>query len=438
MHDIHVPSDIQARYLPRRKAVSLIIGGFTLVGFLAFFALLASDPDRAWQAYVSNWLFFASVAQGAIMLGVATTITRAKWNWSVRRVSLSFGAFLPIAFLLLLPMLGLREDFFPWIEKMEYDEIVQKKEAYLNIPFLIARNIVLPLLLFGLSLMFIVLAIRPDLGPERARDEDGDPARARWRERIAGGWLGQEAEVERSWSRMSRLAPALALVYAFVMSVIAIDWAMSLEPHWFSMLFPAWFFMGAFWGGIALTVVAVVVLKKLAPDFDEAMGPQQLHDLGKLVFAFSIFWMYLVFSQYIVIWYAKLPWEQEWVIHRSDAEWGPLSIAMLVLCFAIPFVALLGRKPKLIPGWLGAIAFIALIGLWLERFILIAPSLHVSGTPTLTAWEPLIGLGFLGLFIGSARWFLQTFPVIQMWQPPKEPEMVERELPQDAELAPRV
>lgn len=430
MHDIKIPSDIQARYLPRRRGVSLIIGAFALVGFLAFAFLLTVDPDRAWQAYVSNWLFFASIAQGAIILGVATTITKAKWNWSVRRVSMAFGAFLPVAFILIIPMLiGLRENYFPWIEQMAYDPIVQLKEAYLNIPFLVARNVVGLLILFGLSLMFMYWALRPDLGPERSEDEEGDAGRARWRDRIAGDWIGQEAEEARSWARMKVLAPALALVFSVVMSIVAIDWAMSLESHWFSMLFPAWYFMGGFWGGILLTALAVVLLKRMAPDFDEAMGPQQLHDLGKLAFGFSIFWAYMVFSQYIVIWYGKLPWEQVWVIDRSGPEWGPLSLMMIVLCFVVPFVALIGRNPKMIPGWLGAIAFLALIGLWLERFILVAPTLHEPGTSTITLWEPLIGIGFLALFIGTTRWFLSTFPVIQIWQPPQEPESVEAELP---------
>jgi hypothetical protein len=429
MHDIHVPSDIQARYLPRRRGVSLVIGAFTLVGFLTFLSLLRIDPDRAWQAYVSNWLFFAAIAQGAVVFAAATTITKAKWNWSVRRVSLAFGAFLPIAFILLLPMLGLREDYFTWMRYMDVDPVVQAKAGYLNIPFLIARNLVGPILLFGLSLIFMYFALRPDLGPERAADEVGDGGRAQWRERLSAGWLGQEQEEVRSWQRLKVLAPALALVYATVMSFLAIDWAMSLEPHWFSTMFPAWFFMGSFWGGIAVTVVAVVLLKKLASDFDESMGPQQLHDLGKLTFAFSVFWMYLVFSQYIVIWYGKLPWEQEWIIHRSGADWGGYSVAVIILCFAIPFAALIGRKPKLIPGWLGAIAFIALLGLWLERFLYIAPSLHEPGTATLTLWEPMIALGFLGLFVGSVRWFFSTFPVIQIWQPPTEPEMIEAELP---------
>jgi len=438
MHDIHVPSEIEARYLPRNPATSLILGALTLVGFGAFAFLLTSDPDRAWQAYVSNWLFFASVAQGAIMVGVATTITKARWNWSVRRISLAFGAFLPVAFILVIPMLiGLRENYFPWIEQMAYDPIVQLKEAYLNIPFLVARNVVGLLILFGLSLMFMYFTLRPDLGAVRDGDAEDDPGRARWRQRLASGWRGEDEEVARSWARMKVMAPALALVFALVMSIVAIDWAMSLESHWFSMLFPAWYFMGAFWGGILLTVVGAVVLKRKTPYFDEHIGPQQLHDLGKLAFGFSIFWAYLVFSQYIVIWYGKLPWEQVWVIDRSGADWGGLSLAMITLCFFIPFVALIGRNPKMIPGWVGSVALLALAGLWLERFILVAPTLHEAGTPTLTLWEPLIALGFLGLFIGTTRWFLTTFPVIQIWQPPQEPESLEAELPPE-EAAARV
>ncbi len=429
MHEIHVPTDLKARYLSRRPGVTLGLAGAAVVGLLAFLFLLGTDPDRAWQAYVSNWLFFTSVAQGSIILCAVTVITKAKWNWSVRRVSLAMGAFLPIAFLLLLPMLGLRENYFPWIEAMAHDEIVQKKAAYLNIPFLITRNVVGALLLFGVSLIFMYLALRPDLGPERAGDEGDDTGRAGWRERISGNWRGLDAERGHSWARLTVLSPVLVLTYAVVMSIFAIDWAMSLEPHWFSTLFPAWFFMGAFWSGILATIVGMVLLKRGDGHFDEHMGPQQQHDLGKLAFGFAIFWTYLFWSQYIVIWYGKLPWEQAWIVHRSGPEWGPLSLVVISLCFIVPFAALMGRAPKLLPHWLGGVAVLALIGLWLERFLLVAPSLHVEGTATLTFWEPLIGLGFLGVFAMSVRWFLATFPAMQLWQPDPEPEMMEAELP---------
>lgn len=430
MHEIPIPQKIEARYLPRTRGALLLPLGMAAVGAIAFFVLLGSNPDRAWQAYVSNWLFFTSVAMGGIILCAVTVITKARWNWSVRRISLSFGAFLPFAFLLLLPMLlFLRENYFPWIYYMETDEIVQKKAAYLNIPFLTLRNLVGSAVLFGLALLFMVRALRPDLGPERASDEEGDAGRASWRARLASGWRGQAEEEAHSWASLKVLAPTLVLVYAVVMSIFVIDWAMSLEPHWFSTMFPGWFFMGAFWTGILATTLVAVLLKRTVPFVEEHVGPLQMHDLGKGSFAFSIFWTYLFWAQYIVIWYGKLPWEQEWIVHRAGAEWGPLSLVTLVLCFVVPFAGLIGKAPKLIPGWLGGVAALALLGVWLERFLLVAPSLHEAGTPTITLWEPLIGIGFLGIFAGGARWFLSTFPVIQVWQPRPEPEMVEAERP---------
>jgi Ni/Fe-hydrogenase subunit HybB-like protein len=428
MHDIHVPERIEARYLTPVRGTTLLLGVLVAVGALAFFALLGADADRAWQAYVANWLFFTGIAQGALIFCAATVITKAKWNWSVRRLSLAMGAFLPLSYLLLLPMLGLREDYFTWIDKMAYDEIVQLKAAYLNIPFLVTRTLIGPAVLFTMSLIFMYWALRPDLGPERSADEGGVTGRAAWRERLAGNWLGREAEEARSWQRLKVLAPALVLVYAVVMSMLVVDFAMTLEPHWFSTLFPVWYFMAAFWGGIAVTVVTMVLLKRRDPYFDEHMGPQQKHDLGKLLFGFSVFWAYLFWSQYIVQWYGKLPWEQAWFINRSTPEWGPLSLLVIFLCFVVPFAALMGRKPKMIPIWLGGVAGVALFGLWLERWLLIAPSLHTEGNPTITFWEPLIGLGFLGIFAFAVRWFLATFPVIQLWQPKPEPEMYDREL----------
>lgn len=427
MHDIHVPSDIQARYLTPARGVTFLLLAMVAAGAVAFVALLGADPDRAWQSYVANWLFFTGVAQGAVIFCAATVIVKARWNWSVRRVSLAMGAFLPLSYLLMLPMLTLREDYFPWIEEMDYDPIVQAKEAYLNIPFLMTRNVVGLAILFGISMIFMYWALRPDMSDDRAEAEDGVKSRASWRERLGGNWRGQDAEESRAWSRLKILAPVLILTYALVMSLVAVDWAMSLDTHWFSMLFPAWYFMGSFWGGIAFTVIVMVLLKRASPYFNQHMGPQQEHDLGKLTFGFSIFWAYLVFSQYIVIWYGKLPWEMSWIIDRAGEDWGGLSLLVIILCFLVPFAGLMGRQPKMNAAWLGSIAVIAMVGLWLERWLLIAPTLHEPGTATLTVWEPLIGIGFLGLFALSIRWFLSTFPVVQIWQHPQEPEMLDRE-----------
>jgi len=428
MAHIHIPSDIPVRYLPRSRTASQIAGALFLVGLVSFVIRLGQDPLSAWISYITNWMFFTSIAMGGVLFAVVTWIVKAKWNWSLRRVGHAFAAFLPVSFVLMLPMLSLRENYFPWIEAMAYDPIVQAKAAYLNIPFLISRNVVGLLLLFGLAMYWVYLAVRPDMGLVHGAEE-GDPARATWREKLTQGWMGQEQEEVASYHRMTTLAPVIVLVYAVVMSIISYDWAMSLEPHWFSTMFGAWFFMAALLGGVTTTALWGLYLRTQSKDAANHIGLQQRHDIGKLTFGFTVFWMYLFFSQYIVIWYGKLPWEQAWIIHRSDEYWGGFSLLVLALCFFVPFIGLIGRKAKMKPKIYAVFGASILIGLWLERYALVAPSLYHKGDPIFTIWHPLIGCMFLGLYLGAVRWFLNTFPVLQLWQPMVDPESVEAEMP---------
>ncbi len=424
----HIPSEVPVRYLARDKNMNTAAGVLFFVGLVAFVVRLTQDSQSAWISYITNWMFFTSIAMGSVLFAVATWVVKAKWNWSVRRVSQAAAAFLPISFVLMLPMLTLGDGYFPWIEMMGSDPIVAKKAAYLNMPFLITRNVVGLALLFGLSCYFVYLAVRPDMGLSDESDED-DAQRASWRKKLTQGWEGQEKEEVNSYKRMTTMAPAFVVVYALVMTIVSYDWAMSLEPHWFSTMFGPWFFMGAFWGGITATGLWSVYLRTKHKDLENHIGLQQRHDLGKLTFAFTVFWGYLFFSQYIVIWYGKLPWEQAWIIRRSGPVWGGFSILVVSLCFLVPFIGLMGRKPKMVPRIYSFFACIILLGLWLERYGMVAPSLHHAGDPIFTIWQPLIGLMFLGLYLGAVRWFFSTFPVIQLWQPMVDPESLEAELP---------
>ena len=429
MH-IHVPSRIPVKHLERSTGMTILAGVLCAVGLVAFFLTLSRDADQAWRAWVVNWLFFTSISMGAVMVAVVTWLVKAKWNWSVRRVSLSFAAFLPISFVLFLPMLFLGGDYFPWVEEMAHDPILQNKQAWLNLPFLVSRNVLGLLLLCGMAMYFAYHAVRPDAGLADGAG-DAEPRRAKTRARYMQQWLGQDAEEARSYHRMTRLAPALILCYAVVMSVISFDWIMSLEPHWFSTIFGAWFFMGAFWAGFALTALVTVLLKRSDPELDALMGAQQLWDLGKLMFAFTVFWTYLFWSQYIVIWYGKLPWEQAWIINRSVAPWGWMSLLVLFLCFIFPFAGLIGKRPKMNPGWLAGMACVILVGQWLWQYVMVVPALHHGG-PAISVWEPAIGLLFLGLLIFAVRRFLETHPVIQVWQPMVDPESLESEIGEEA------
>ena len=430
MSNIHIPSEIPIRYLPRSKKTDAVFLGMFLVGLAGFVFALTIDSARAWQSYVSNWLFFTNIAMGGMLLTVVTWITKAKWNWSVRRVSLAFVAFLPVSAVMFLFMLGLGESYFPWVAEMALDPIdpiLEKKKAYLNMGFLLTRNVIGVLLLFGVSLYFAYLALRPDMGLTGGHP-DADPGREAWRERLSKGWLGQEVEEVVSYRRMTRLGPPFVIVYALVMSMLSYDWVMSLEPHWYSTMMGPWFFMGAFWSGIAATAVAVTFLKRGGGVIDKAMGRQQLHDLGKLTFAFSVFWAYLFFAQYLVIWYGKLPWEQIWIIHRAEEPWGKWSALLIVTCFVVPFAVLLGRKPKMNPLILRSVGIVLLSGLWLEKHLMVAPSVRSPDTPTLGATELFVALMFLGIFLYQVRWFLSTFPLVQVWQPMVDPETFEAEM----------
>ena len=428
MAHIHVPDQVSVRHLPRSRKANLLIGAFIVVGLVSFVMRWRQDPQAAWISYITNWLYFTSVSMGGLLLAVATWITKAKWNWSIRRISQSFVAFLPFSFLLMLPMLSLGESYFPWIEMMADDPVVQNKAAYLNMPFLVTRNVLGLALLFGVALYFVYLALRPDMGLSAQQLTEGKRSEA-WQARLTRGWMGQEKEEVRSYKRMTVIAPAFVIIYAVVMTMLSYDWVMSLEPHWFSTMFGPWFFMGAFWIGIAATALWSVYLRTQHEDFHRYIGLQQRHDIGKLAFAFCVFWTYLFFSQYIVIWYGKLPWEQAWIIRRSDEVWGGLSGLVILLCFVIPFAGLIGRKPKTKPVLLAFFTSIILVGMWLERYVMLAPSLHHGGDPVFTIWQPLIGLMFLGLYLGSVRWFLTTFPAIQVWQPMVDPETREAEIP---------
>ena len=147
------------------------------------------------------------------------------------------------------------------------------------------------------------------------------------------------------------------------------------------------------------------------------VGTQQLHDVGKLLFGFCILWAYMFWSQYLVIWYGDLAEETEFIYHRMHGPWGPIAWLVLALCFVVPFVVLLSRAIKMKPVGLTAIAIVVLVGMWLERFILVAPSLWHGDTVPLGLLEIAITLGVFGLFGYCYTGFLNTFPILPVSDP---------------------
>jgi hypothetical protein len=414
MHETPVPDAIPFRTLRRAGAVEMVVVAvLILIGVASLFLAAADEPLRMWQGLLFNWLFWSSIALGMVILAVAFHLTSADWAWSIRRFATAGTAFLPVSFVLAIVLFFGSEYFFHhWLHPDPDDFVIAQKAAWLNLPFMIARDLVGLLVLYGLAFAFAYYSLRIDVfGLSGARHR---PLYAR----MTRGWRGVREEGIRTHHILTRLAVVLALAYVLIWGMIGIDMAMTMEPHWFSTMFPVAFFVTAFHGGIAATAIAVTVLRRplgLAP----FITPRQYHDLGKMVFAFAVFWMYIQWSQYIVIWYGMLPVGQEWFVHRFGGTFGSIPPIVVLLAFVLPFAGLLTRPPKKVPLILAFFAVVILIGHWLERFLLVVPTLWTTyDVPDKAHILPLgipevgIALGFLGLFVACYGWFLRTFPVL--------------------------
>jgi Ni/Fe-hydrogenase subunit HybB-like protein len=226
-----------------------------------------------------------------------------------------------------------------------------------------------------------------------------------------------------SFRKLLVLAPLLCAVYALVYGMIAWDFVMSLEPHWFSTLIGPFFFMGAFLGGLMLTAIVAMRYRNNLGMHDY-ITQTTLHDFGKLCFGFTIFWGYLFFGQFIVIWYGLLPIEQSFVIHRFSAPFIWIAYTVGLCIFAIPFFGLMGVAAKKNPKFYTLFASISLFGLWMERYLLTYPSMYLGTKNLPLGWqEPGVFMLFAGILIATHLWFATRFPLFQMWVPASEVEL---------------
>jgi len=195
------------------------------------------------------------------------------------------------------------------------------------------------------------------------------------------------------------------------LTLVAFDGIMALQPHWFSNLLGGWIFMGAFLGAhMLLALLMIHGAKHLG--VSDLVSPKQRHDLGKLCFGFSVFWTYLMWAQFLVIWYGNLPEETGFVFARLWGHWLPVGVAVLWGMFILPFFGLLGVRPKKVRATLGFFASVSLIALWLERYLLVMPSVTASPAPIFGQPELGATLTFLGLFLICYALFGRTFPML--------------------------
>ena len=380
-----------------------------LVGILAFVLLaLGGDASRAWRIYHVNWLYWTGLAQGLVLFSAVVTTAKGRWATPLRRIGEASVPFLVVSFVLfLLSWIG-RAQIYPWIRDPESIAHVPVKAFWLRDWFLYARVGFALLVLFVFDIFFVYHGVRQDV----ADGKDKLPLKHRGLyDRITASWHNEGFTL--SGETRATSAPLLIVVYAIVMSLVAFDCIMSLAPFWVSNLLGGFFFMGAWLSGLmSLALLAILFRKHYG--LEDVITPKHLHDLGKLCFGFTVFWAYTFFAQFIVIWYGNMPEETKFLFLRmSTPQWKAISTAMVVMCFLLPFWGLIGVKPKKTPAILGTFAVISLLGLWVDRFVLVVPSI-IQAPPSLPlGWqEILITAGFFGLWGLSYLWFAERFPLI--------------------------
>ena len=364
------------------------------IGVAAIVVGFMTDPVRAWAVLLHNDFYFTAMALGATFFIAFNYVAQAGWAVGIKRVPEAIGGFLKFGMvgLILIFIFG-HHDLYHWThhhlyEKFladgvtpnpDYDRILDGKSGYLNMPFYITRIVLYAVIWIGFTYLF----------RKHSLAEDTEGGLTHYKKCVTYGAV-------------------FLVLFAVTSSTSAWDFLMSIDSHWFSTLFGWYTFIGLFVSGLAMICMFTLYLKSRG--YMQHVTENHLHDLGKFMFAFSIFWTYLWFSQFMLIWYANLP-EEVVYFHTRWAYYRTLWIGNFLINFIAPFLVLMTRdaKRQRVILWTGGI--IIFIGHWLDVFVMVMPG-TVGADWHIGFVEIGTMIGFLGLFIWSTLRELSKAPLV--------------------------
>jgi len=337
------------------------------IGVASFALGFIFDSKRTWANYLLNNYYFISIAIGAAFFGAIQYITQSGWSAMFKRVPEAMAAYIPFAAVFFLILFFGMHSIFEWTheEVIQHDHLVQHKSPYLNIPFFFIRVIVF----FGAWILMTKILRKISL----KEDEFGGI---------------QYFEKSEFYSKI------LIFVIALTFSLFAVDMLMSLEPHWFSTLFAGKSFIAAFLHGSSIIALIVILLSRMGKF--EQLNSSHLHDFTRYIFMASIVWGYFNFAEFMLIWYANIPEETAWFVHRWHGTYKILFFVNIVLNWLIPFLVLMPRKSSRSKIIMLPVIVILIIGQYTELYYIIWPA---------TVHEAKFGLLEIGTFLGYAGLF---------------------------------
>jgi Ni/Fe-hydrogenase subunit HybB-like protein len=323
-------------------------------GTVAFvWGALGGHAPRTFAALIASWLFFSGAAMGTLAFGAVLALSGARWADGLSSRASAVISFVPVAMLLLVLIVAGVPSWAPW-----FDRPPPGQAFWLNLPFFAARELLSTAVLFGFAY----------LGMRR-----GDPVTAT-RE-----------------PRSSQILVAFCLIFAVVLSFWAFDFVLGPDLAWSSTIIGPHVFVGAAASGASL----MTLLGLAAGRLDQKMR----RDMSALILTMSVLWGYFFWSQYLPIWYGNLPTEIAFIIRRTTGGWRTEAAIIVFLCFVVPFALLLGSRARASARILGTAAAAQFVGIWLERHLLVVPSLSPSGVAPFDLCGVLVALGTFGAFV---------------------------------------
>ncbi len=384
-----------------QKGASVAAG----VGLVACATFGLQDPAQFFRSYLFAFLFWSNLAIGCLSITMIHHLSGGLWGLVTRRVLEAGTRTLVVLPVLFIPIVIGMHDLYSWsrADVVAGDPVLRHKSLFLNPGFFLARAA------FYFA-TWILLAFFLNKG---SRELDAGPS----------------LKIER---RLRGIAGGGLVLMGLTTSFASVDWAMSLDPHWFSTIYGFMFMIGQALSALTFVILVMAALHREKP-FAGVVEPSHIHDLGKLMLAFTMLWAYMHFSQFLITWSGNLPEEIPWYIRRSHGGWQYLAILVVIFHFALPFLMLLSRDLKRNVRTLAGIAGMVLFFRLLDLFWLVAPDLagHAHGEHAgVHALDIATTLAVGGFWLALFAWELKGRPLL----PVGDPEI--RELMLEAGAAP--
>jgi len=376
--------DEQFIFRKQFRQILAIIIGVGIIGSLGAIFLSKPGTSRIWANILLNNQFFLGIALGGAFFLAVHRIAWSGWHTVLQRIPEAMTTFIPVAFVLMLLVYFGMDKIYHWSQSDGHDAILEGKKAWLNVPFFFIR---LVLYFSGWIFLTRMMSKNSDL-----LMNSGDLKYHIRRKLYAGFFL---------------------VFYAITVSASSWDWIMSIDAHWYSTIFGWYVFIGMFVTSLAFIILLIWFLKRTGHLV--YIRADHVHDLSTLLFAFSIFWAYLWFSQYLLIWYSHIPEETTYFLQRKE-NFRIIFFVNLGLNFVVPFFALMRLKSKRQLGLAASVAAIVLIGHWVDYYQMIMPGV-VGENARIGILEIFTTISYTGLFIYIIFSSLASRPLVNKNDP---------------------